>query len=282
MDLVSYVRKLTIAALLTFSFLWYNNTMKKIIPFAIVGVLLLAGAGYYLFGLEKPFAPPKGTVLLRISKETTIVTEPLLPEGNAVDFDAVLDQFSATNADSEENGFRDIVRLLGRNIFGSISDEKWTILCTKLKLNPDDPPLLHFVKRPDYFCDALEKAEGKEPQFDTDGKRLFDNSIKNKGYIYFSFDKPEEISAEHRELLERWIMEMEPAISATAEALKKLLYVMPQTGEYELEQFVFTDLPSSATRTPDFITCTRSRHFVLPSGIYRQQTRRRQSMQHRI
>ena len=100
--------------------------------------------------------PPKGTVLLRVSPETTVVTEPLLPCGTAIDFFAVLDQICSAGADAEDNAFREIVRLVGRSIFSSISNEKWSILCEKLGLNPDDPPLFHYVSLLDFLCDVIE------------------------------------------------------------------------------------------------------------------------------
>jgi len=84
------------------------NVMKKIIFVALAVILLAVGIGYYRFGIDwdaQPFVLPKGTVLLRISPETTVVTEPLLPGGNAIDFFALLDQKCSAGADSEENGF---------------------------------------------------------------------------------------------------------------------------------------------------------------------------------
>ena len=168
--------------------------MKKNLAFTFAGVLLASGMLCYIlcFGGNQnpePFVPPSGTVPLRISVETTIVTEPLLPDGTGVDFFAVLDNLCSDGADSADNGFRDIVRLLGRNIFGDITDQQWTILCEKLNLNPDDPPQFEYVK-PDFGFNVAGDSE----------------------------------------LLERWVTEMSPAITAVAEALNKPLYVVPPAG----------------------------------------------------
>ena len=218
--------------------------MKKILFFFTLLILGVAGVGVlYYFMMEKPFAPPKGTVLLRISQETTVVTEPLLPDGSAIDFFAVLDQFAAAGADAENNGFRNIVRLLGRNIYGDISDEKWKILCAKLNLNPDDPPLLHYIPLFDFLCDAIEKEKEKH---------LVGISPKEQARqisFSFSFRIHEEILPEHLELLERWITEMEPAISAIAESLRQPIYVIPPTGNFDFpDQFALPDM----TVFPDF------------------------------
>ena len=196
--------------------------MKKIILCTSVIILFAAGIAYYLFGIDwdsQPFVLPKGTVPLRISPETTVVTEPLLPGGHAVDFFAVLDQKCSAGADAEDNGFREIIRLVGRSICGSISDEKWNILCKKLNLNPDDPPQFHYVPLIDFLCDALEQAEGKMSRY-AEGKRVFDNAMYSQAWnIEWSLSQ-DDVPAENLELLERWATEMEPAISAVAEALK--------------------------------------------------------------
>jgi len=178
--------------------------MKNIILVVSVVILCAVGIGYYMFGIDwdvQPFVPPKGTVFLRISPETTIVTEPLLPGGTAIDFFALLDQKCSAGADSEENGFREIVRLVGRSIFDSISDKEWNILCEKLNLNPDDPPQFHY-----------------EP-------------LPNDVSVPFYRD---EISEESLEQLGRWVTEMEPAISAVAEALKRPLYIIPTVGKVDI------------------------------------------------
>ena len=207
--------------------------MKKVAIFAFAGLLLVAGVIYFGFYQHSgPFVPPKGTVLLRVSKETTIVTEPLLPCGNAIDFFAVLDQLTSAHADSEENGFREIIRLVGRNIFDNISDEKWKILCEKLNLSPDEPPQYHYLPLHKFIEDA---------------------GHDNPWQMVISLERREENITEHLELLERWGTEMYPAISAVAVALKKPLYVIPTTGRQDV-MFEEFGLDEKDFDWPDFLT----------------------------
>ncbi|MCL2744329.1 MAG: hypothetical protein FWE67_10810, partial [Planctomycetaceae bacterium] len=224
--------------------------MKKIVS-AAMGIFLVVVAVFCVmyFGSNRhsgPFVLPKGTVPLRISAETTIVTEPLLPDGT-VDFCAVLDNLCSINADSEGNGFRTIVQLAGRSIFKDISDEEWKILCEKLNLPPDEPDKLYYLPLREFICGSLGKSEGKDPS---------EESIRSRAYqITFSFSNPEEVSAENLELLERWVTEMEPAINAVAEALKKPLYVLPPTGKFAFPKGF--ELPVSNLHIgdwPDFMT----------------------------
>ena len=191
--------------------------MKKVTVFVFVAILLVAGAIYLGFKqFSGQFVPPKGTVPLRISEATTIVTEPLQPDGESIDFYAVLDQLCSANADSEENGFREIVKLVGRSIF-DISDGRWIIFCKKLNLNPDDPPQFHYLRLGDFLKDAVDDKSQVRQIYDA---------------LYSAFDTPKEVSTENLELLKRWSEEMEPAVSAVAEALKKPIYVIPAMGKW--------------------------------------------------
>ena len=225
--------------------------MKKIALFAFVAVLLVAGAIYYGFKQSTPFVPPKGTISMQISATTTILTEPRLPNGENIDFLAVLDQLSSANADSENNGFREIVRLGGRSIF-DIPDEKWVILCDKLHLNPDDPPLFHYQPLPAFLKDAV----GDNQAFQ----------------ILSSLEKRKEDSAEHLELLKRWVEEMEPAISAVAEALKMPIYVVPPTGKLSDFNDFFQEygLDADDFDWPDFLFVLLVQREIVRMFIYRR------------
>ena len=145
-----------------------------------------------------------------------------MPDGTAIDFFAVLDQKCSAGADSEENGFREIVRLVGRSITGTISDEKWNLLYEKLNLNSDNPPQFHYERLPLGIASSLSR---------------------------------DEISEENLEQLERWVTEMETAISAVAEALKRPLYIIPTVGK---------SMISSITKKPQFFV-----HQALLHGLQR-------------
>ncbi|MCL2346752.1 MAG: type II secretion system protein GspG [Planctomycetaceae bacterium] len=165
---------------------------------------------------SKPFVPPPGTELLRISPETTFLAEPLLPDGKTIDFSTVIEEYFSAGAASEENGFRDIVRLLGRKIVGDISDEKWNTLCQKLNLDPNAPPEIAYT--------PLVVFLTKEKSSD-------ETSPKTKAYqIIFSLATPGKIPPEHLEIFERWFHDMEPAFSAMSEALKKPVFLVPTSG----------------------------------------------------
>lgn len=204
---------------------FYQQTkilMKKII--AIFATLFAFGAFLCFFYVESnknsaQFVPPKGTVTIRSS----------------TDFFGELENLCSANADSKENGFRDIVQCLGRAIFGDISDENWKILCEKLDVNPDEPPRYNYLSLNDFLCDVFEKAENITPQFDAAGKRIYNESAQKQVWkITGSLDKLEQ----NREIISRWAKEMEPAISAVAEALKKPLYVVPTAGNRELSRLL--------------------------------------------
>jgi len=73
--------------------------MKKIAIFAFAGLLLVAGVIYFGFYQHSgPFVPPKGTVLLRVSKETTIVRSRSRPRVSIDNIQLPIPQpFSADN-----------------------------------------------------------------------------------------------------------------------------------------------------------------------------------------
>jgi hypothetical protein len=213
--------------------------MKKLFFSRCVGIVFLSGTLCFLLVFSdkhdsNTFVPPQGTVPLRVSKATTVVTEPLLPEGSTVDFYAVLDKLCSADADADsgDNGFRDIVRIAGRKIFDGTTDEQWKTFCEKLNLNPDEPPQFEYVSLSDFLCDVVEKAEGKTPRLDANGTRVFADAIRSQSWdIIFSLNSTKEIPAKNLELGEQWAKAMEPVLSAVADSLKKPRYIVPAAGK---------------------------------------------------
>ena len=103
---------------------------------------------------------------LRISEETTILTEPRTPDGRRIDYLAYLEErFGPKNA--AENGFREIAAATGRVPMENISQDYWDELCRKLDIDPFAPPTMPFVvwgDRP--LFEAAHRESGSEEPFE--------------------------------------------------------------------------------------------------------------------
>ena len=121
---------------------------------------------------QKPtFTPPDGTVLLRVSRETTFLTEPLYADKSGVDYPLALElQYAPKNP--LDNGFREIVKHLDTKFYTDLTQkvECRTRLCEKLRLDPDEPPT---ISLPDFDKPWENGMYENEPFFE-----LFEKSLR--------------------------------------------------------------------------------------------------------
>ena len=185
--------------------------------FVAIAVILAGAVGWFVYRSADesgPFVLPRGSVPLRISKETSFVLDPLKKDGKTIDYLLALEEQCTPTDRPEENGFRAIVQVFGRKFLGNISDEHWNELCQKLSLNPSDTPQFEYVRLVDYIKNKLD-ATSPTVQ-------------KSEAYrISFSYEEPGKSTQEELEHLKSWLDQMEPAFPAVEQALHKPAYFIP-------------------------------------------------------
>ena len=163
------------------------------------------------------FKPPKDTIPIRISPETTFLIEPVDATGNSIDYVRVIEGHFAPKSPPTENGYRDVVEALGKTVFfwifddqeTSVDEELWNDLCRKLDLDPNLIPSVRYEPlertKPgdpnnDFEDDIVSKLQSK-PWTDEEYPkaehwlrqseaffRLIETAIRKPNY-YFSFAK---------------------------------------------------------------------------------------------
>lgn len=200
------------AAILLFgsAFSPFKNTRQNAYPFALPRVVGLTENSYH-----PPFSMPKGSVPLRISKETTYVLGPLKRDGKAIDFQRALEEQYTPVCRPEENGFRDVVQAFGRIIVRECSDEHWLDLCKSLSLDPFEPPRFEYVDLFDYIKQNLVSLPS--------GVTLSQEAMR----LTLSCYAPERWTPEGLEYLESWIEQTEPIFPIVEEAVQKPVFFIP-------------------------------------------------------
>jgi hypothetical protein len=102
-----------------------------------------------------------GAAPLVVSEETTIITEPLKPDGT-VDFHKAIQAMTEPDAPADQNGFRDVLRGFGQKVFESVDNEQYREMCKRLEIDPEAQPQWHDIV--DESLDAVQVAAAK-PQY---------------------------------------------------------------------------------------------------------------------
>jgi hypothetical protein len=175
-----------------------NTTLKRCLLAGLI-CLLIAAVPVWSFCLR--------AVPLRISKETTYVTEPLTADGKRVDYFRAMEiRLYPPEMKTDDNAYRMILRSFGP------PDDLPVALCTqfyeKLGLDPDVEPT--FTIELPTFC---KKKDYKTAEIHDELRK------------YWSPD-------EYPELTD-WLTENSAAIDALAEAVRKPVFCVPMVRENE-------------------------------------------------
>ncbi len=118
--------------------------MSKKLPYLLPSILffLAAPVAWILCFREVP---------LKISPQTTYLTEPKTADGLCVDYFAAIKEQFEPKCKPEENGFRMIVQALGKSPYFDEPDWYWESLCRELELDPTLLPTLKFEPARAFF-----------------------------------------------------------------------------------------------------------------------------------
>jgi hypothetical protein len=148
-------------------------------------------------------------VPLRISEETTIITEPFFPNSQRLDYYAVL-QGRFAPADPRKNGFRMVVQAVGSEPFECGRGFAWESICQQLGLNPLDPPTM-----PEY---------GKAVAI----LKQLHNDPSTKYYRQYQEDCAKNLwTPEQYSKMDEFINEISPLLDLLGEAVRKESWFVP-------------------------------------------------------
>ncbi|MCL2117639.1 MAG: hypothetical protein FWH27_04330 [Planctomycetaceae bacterium] len=151
-------------------------------------------------------------VPLRVSKETTLITEPFCPNSQRLDYLAVLQERFAP-ADPHENGFRMVVQAVGSEPMERASGRTWESICQQLDLNPHDPPTM-----PGYSKAWAILEQGDSP---VRGDVQLDACVKD---LWTQEQYPD---------MDEYLDEISPVLDLMREAVRKDFYFMPQVAHVD-------------------------------------------------
>jgi hypothetical protein len=182
-------------------------------------------------------------VPLRISVETTYITEPLTADGTNVDYFLALEKLLySPDIKSENNGYRLIIQSFG------LPEESYSYLVSrpdsllkqvyeKLGLDPDAEPT-HTLKSTEVFLtEFLKKNDEPVPSVQTDHfpaatkntiRQLFDKAL-HRGYW----------TLDEFPMLADWLTENSTGIDRLAEAVRKPTFSVPIVRENEFSVLIF-------------------------------------------
>ena len=157
---------------------------------------------------------------LRISKETTYITQPLTADGTRVDYFAALEQeLYPPEMKTDENGYRLIVRALG--VAGDSAEEREegvekptrvAQIYEKLGLDPTGKPTMTFME-PDQFLRQYADREG------FDEKRT--RELYSKVHEFWTLDD--------LPMMEPWLAQNDPVLDLVGQAVRKPRFRIPLT-----------------------------------------------------
>ena len=178
------------------------------------------------------------SVPLRISKETTYITEPFKSDGRRVDYFAAWEQESyPKNIATEENGYRLLVEHLGAS--PDASPEHADQICRKLGLTGEPVPDMTFEEPNDLLKAYLEGDEFDEALIDMlmaeDPQRDLEDVLMERAYRPWTLDD--------LPMMETWLEENDAALDLIVEATRKPTFRMPFARKHEDEQLISLLLP---------------------------------------
>lgn len=156
---------------------------------------------------------------LKISRETTYITEPLTADGTRVDYLAAYErEFYPPEMKTDDNGYRLVVRALGPRVLSYASDlsdvERAAVyaqICEKLGLDATDPPTMTCEEGSEFLWQYAEKAGLDAEQKDELTRRLF---------------RP--WTLDELPMMKEWLEQNGPFLDLLHEAVQKPTYAIPR------------------------------------------------------
>ncbi len=224
---------------------------------------LLLSAAVYFFLLR--------SVPLRISKETTYVTQPRKPGGKQVDYLAAWErEFSPEDIATDENGYRLIVKHLGMS--PDALPFQSAQICQKLGLPETTLPDMTLEESHAFLTTYVESDDFDLKSFETLRKRWreegledFEDQREPAAVLYDRLTSPWTLG--DLPMMETWLKDNSPAIDLIGEAATKPTFhipLTPATAGPLIGMFV-PELP----RLRDFarVLCTRARYRIAAGDI---------------
>lgn len=155
---------------------------------------------------------------LKISRETTYITEPLTADGTRVDYLAAYErEFYPPEMQTDDNGYRLVVRALGPDVLQLASDltdvEKAAVyaqICEKLGLDATAPPTMTCEEGDDYLYRYAEEAGLDQKQAD---------ELSRRTYRPWTLDD--------LPMMKEWLDQNGPFLDLLHEAAQKPTYTVP-------------------------------------------------------
>jgi hypothetical protein len=184
------------------------------------------------------------SVPLRISPETTWLTEPLTPDGRHIDYVAAFKQkLYPPEIATDENGYRLVFH---HQRLPVMSPELVRKYCEELGLDPNTPPDISYrdifsfcrdleLAEPEALADVIELIrkergiiEGDEETVEVLGMPFSTGGIDwtDVAQRIFESDDPHKFP-----LTRRWVEDVSPALDLIAEAVTKPVYFVPMVSE---------------------------------------------------
>jgi hypothetical protein len=179
------------------------------------------------------YTPP-----LRISRETTYITEPLTSDGTRVDYFAAFEQFSyRPEMKTDDNGYRLIVRALGPYDDSDFERKGESVkvrlrareICEKLGLDPAVAPALRFEEPSDFLIHYARSQQVEEAQ----QSALIEDLDKRLAKPWTLTELP---------MMEPWLKQHAPVVKLLKEAARKPYFILARarpgdTAQGELVDF---------------------------------------------
>jgi hypothetical protein len=196
-----------------------------------LGLVLIAILLAFLYA-NLLYSPP-----LRISAETTFITEPLTSDGTRVDYFAAFEQFSyRPEMKTDDNGYRLIVRALGTgdelNSAGAVATDRNVSrtreVCEKLGLDPAVPPAMSCEEAYDFLTRYGRSQSLSVTQQDD----LIDDLDKRSAKPWTLTDLP---------MMEPWLRQHTPVVKVLAEAARKPFFIIARARPDNSNELIFID-----------------------------------------
>jgi hypothetical protein len=175
---------------------------------------------------------------LRISTETTFITEPLTPDGKQIDYFAAIQQrIRPDNAATDDNGYRLLVQHLGKS--PDRSAEHFETLCRKLGLVADAIQPDMVFDDPNDFLDAYIDSE--------DGDAAFGDQLREQSAWELREDLSERLhrawTLDDLPMMDAWLRANGPALDLIGRAVQKPVFYIPLVRRSEDELLISILLP---------------------------------------